>query len=697
MKTVQDVNLLIVGFGFSVIPLCREMDLEGIKYTIISNGNPVWKGLLKNGTLDFDLVSSYHTSFYSFDLVKNKKKDEYPTAKEFYEMHLSYFEQYKSSIIDDTVTSITNFDDHSVVKTTNGRTFCAQKVVVSTGFGRAIHQSLNHFDYNIKDKHIVINSIGDSSNLIMAKLIPGNNKITCLNDGFVCLDKMVEKDGQTFTVDQLENHNVAFLSPKLYRETANAGVAELLLTLASSFKVGKFLYPAVLKFSKVFMPNLLSTAHPEIIRPMKEPLFRRLIEGMPKFNGMIAIKYWPIDTYAKLFGSKLEKSIKDGYLLNDIGYFVHRGLIKLWPKTGTEVDFDNNTIENNGRVESFDYFIKGDREAPRLPEIIIKQVDKEKRYNYKHKNTYFGVVPRNLKNIYFLGYTRPFTGGLANITEMQCLLAAKMIKNNRFNQEVYSNIRHRIKAYNDKYYPNDQHGPIDHLVYYGFYTEEVARAIGIDINLKDCRSIKKLNQYLMFPNNTFKYRQTGEFKVDGCEELVDYIDKNHQRFSGVYCYLGTFISYNLWFVAFYFSLFMANIISLPVFGVLSLLQYVFSIFALIPTQNAQDIFASPYNIARFGLLLAGITSTLVFGPAVFAPLLAADLSFSYLVRKFIPSRARNLFNDLKVKEKYDDFFNNYLKTYRKVKHPMPVKSTTIKMESTKTDKKKEPPELTLSK
>ena len=82
------IEVCIIGFGFSAIPLIRELEHTKTDYQIISSeDDSVWDKLDKSGNLDFNLVSSYQTSFYSFNLVKDFEKDYYPTARQFYEMH----------------------------------------------------------------------------------------------------------------------------------------------------------------------------------------------------------------------------------------------------------------------------------------------------------------------------------------------------------------------------------------------------------------------------------------------------------------------------------------------------------------------------------------------------------------------------------------------------------------------------------
>ena len=67
---ITSMEVLIIGFGFSAIPLIRELERDGINYAVVSNGEgSIWDRLEKHGRLDFDLVSSVHSSLYSFELV----------------------------------------------------------------------------------------------------------------------------------------------------------------------------------------------------------------------------------------------------------------------------------------------------------------------------------------------------------------------------------------------------------------------------------------------------------------------------------------------------------------------------------------------------------------------------------------------------------------------------------------------------
>jgi hypothetical protein len=129
---------------------------------------------------------------------------------------------------------------------------------------------------------------------------------------------------------------------------------------------------------------------------------------------------------------------------------------------------------------------------------------------------------------------------LNNIIEMQCLFTHKLITASGFHQEIHENLEQRIQKYNNYYYLSDTKGHADHLVHYGFYADDVARLMKINLRLSDCRSIRDLVIHFIFPNAAFKYRQSGPYKVEGVKEMVQQIYNNHMRFLGVIHYLLTY-------------------------------------------------------------------------------------------------------------------------------------------------------------
>ena len=155
------VDVCVVGFGLSCVPLLRELDLRGIPYRIISEGDSIWDKLDARGRLDFDLVSSYLTSFFSFELDRDKAEDYFPTAREFHAHYRRRRQEYEDRILADRVVRIENGPAHSLVITRDGLRLQAKHVVIATGFSRSMQHTLATFDFDIRDKTVLFDIFGD--------------------------------------------------------------------------------------------------------------------------------------------------------------------------------------------------------------------------------------------------------------------------------------------------------------------------------------------------------------------------------------------------------------------------------------------------------------------------------------------------------------------------------------------------------
>ena len=645
-ESIIDTDILIVGFGFSVFPLLRELDRDCIDYTIVSERNSVWQRLGEAGRLDFDLVSSYYTSFYSFDQVESPRSDGYPTAREFYDLQQRYFDSYRDRIVDDRVDLVRHDGNVSIVHTRGGRIYRASRLVLSTAFRRSILERLTKFDFGISGKTIAFTTIGDSANLMISKLVPGDNEIICLHNGFVPVDKMMSLDGVTFTLDQLECHNFGFYFRRTYRNLVGGGFC--------SFNIIRHWLARLLQVT--FLTPLFCRHNFQVRFGLERHHDLEQFPSTPMPNGVVALKYWPIDKYAEEFGDQLDSAVSKGYLLNDIAYFANEGYVRFWPKQETEIDRTSRTLTHDGETLTYDHLIEADSEVPNLPEIRHVQDGNEAPYEYVYRKNFMGVVSPALENVYFLGLTRPTTGGLANITEMQGLFVHKMLTNGSFRHEVRANLDERIADYNRSHYLESAPGKTDHLVWYGTYTEEIARLLGINKRLRDCRSLKELNQHLFLPNNAFKYRQSGDYEVEGCRELVDKVYSEHRKYRVIHNMLATFCLYRLLFLEFTVLLFVEDAISWPLLTGLIVAQFLFAKLFIIPTQNYFGAIKVTY-LSAFALALPFL------GSKAFLPLLVLDFLVTYVMRQ---RGFRHTFNDLKNKRRYRGFFRRYLDAYRAV-------------------------------
>jgi len=318
-----------------------------------------------------------------------------------------------------------------------------------------------------------------------------------------------------------------------------------------------------------------------------------------------------------------------------------------------------------GKTINYDYLIEGDLEAPKIPRISIKRGGAEQDYEYIVKETYLGVLPQKLKNIFLLGFIRPVSGGLANITEMQCLLTHKAISEPIYRNHLYENLDKKINEYNAEYSFSDEVGPVDHLVNYGIYVGDVAKEIGIFPRLRDFRSLSDVMKHIFAPNCAFKYRQKGRYKVDRCQELSDYIWEKHDKFNPVRLLVLRFFLYYIIVTTAFIMLYMNSSIGLVSLVLLLFLQYLLKPLFIIPTSLIST--NTTVDKIRSLYLLAGIALVIFIGPIVVIPVLALDFIGLYLTRKLKPAWARYIFRDLKTKAPYRDFYNKYVAAFRKVK------------------------------
>jgi hypothetical protein len=203
-------------------------------------------------------------------------------------------------------------------------------------------------------------------------LVTGDNRIICLQNGFLPLDKSLYMGDTTYSVDQLEAHQTGRIFPRLYGAVINFNFVRM-FKVSPNFKPVAA-YMALVRKIQHFLGSLFT---PENFH-VRFADTRREFEAdrppkSPVPSGIIAIKYWPIDTYARQFSEDLPERIEEGYLLNDLVYFVSEGLVTLWDKNKTRVDEVDETIERNGESIHYDYLIRGDVEVPNLPRITYER------------------------------------------------------------------------------------------------------------------------------------------------------------------------------------------------------------------------------------------------------------------------------------------------------------------------------------
>jgi hypothetical protein len=404
-----------------------------------------------------------------------------------------------------------------------------------------------------------------------------------------------------------------------------------------------------------------------------------------------------------MFGDELEQRIGNGYLVNDLPFFIEHGLVRVWDKSSAEIDRDKRTLSDQGRSVEYDLILDGDHEIPNIPDIYIDGA-RERVFEYNYRDTLLGVIPPELHNIYTVGYTRPTTGGLNNMSEMQSLLVHRMITDKDFHSRITSDIGERIRDYNKKFYASRPPKTSDHLVYYGNYTDEVARVLEIRPRLRDVRSMADLSKYFMFPNNAFYYREEGRYKVEGVDQLVRHISKRSHGYT---------VLFLLWLkYPFFEMLALSTILLAPIpwwikpIALIAHNRLPFTALLLgkmgIPSREEQMIFnyrkLIVYPVLAYPVLLA---LTLGFAGVNAAFWMSLGLlGFSYLMVNLGSALGwnRKFFCDMRSKRDPGsmNFFQRYLETFRQVRLLERDQGKTHVAEPTNASRKNEPEETVLA-
>lgn len=651
-ETSIATDTLIIGFGLSAIPLVRELERDNRSYVVVSSGQSIWERLEGAERLDFDLVSSYMSSVFSFEQVESQQStSQYPTAEEFHAFIAKYKRLYGSRVVDDRVVEIDSYPSHSIARTRSGKVYRARNLVLATAFRRKIDSTLLTFDFDgTTNKTIVLTHMGDSANLLVSKLVPRKNRVILLNNGFFCLDKMILHRGVAYALDDVEMHNVGHASGYLYKMV---------------LPQGQLVAASMPKLCRVFLGSNFLIEHPLASRSLDLTPALDVTRGSPFTptipNGIKIIKYWPIDAYKELFEGSLAESVSRGFLLNDIAYFVDRGLVEIWPSEEASLDRDSAVVTWKGETVAYDHIIDGDQEVPNLPQIVIKREGQpDRHYRYSYRDCFMGILPRELANTYMLGYTRPLTGGLNNITEMQCLFTHKMITDEGFREEIGRDLDARIAAYDREHYVSRIRAGSDNLVFYGQYNERLARLMGIEPRVSECRSLEELSIYYFFPNSPCKYRQRGPYAVEGMPELVRKIHEDHRGYAISKIQLLNFALTLITAVVALVLLYLRQTIPLPLSVLMLLLAGVFltPVLSLV-NANSNRVAGALNLLLALGLLLTALTGN----PLVPVASLALSFSIVYLGRKLGTTRV--WFNDMKHKDEpaLHDFYARYCEAF----------------------------------
>eukprot|EP00657_Telonema_sp_P-1_P006823 TRINITY_DN2626_c0_g1_i1.p1 TRINITY_DN2626_c0_g1~~TRINITY_DN2626_c0_g1_i1.p1 ORF type:complete len:268 (-),score=61.36 TRINITY_DN2626_c0_g1_i1:298-1101(-) len=182
-----EVEVCIVGGKFATCPLIRELERTGTSYVVVDKDAPsIWESLEQAG-IDFDLVSSQSSSYYSFGLGEVYEGSYFPMGSEFLAFQRKWFSRIhdRSKFISDEIILVEHTASSVMCTSKAGRRVRAKFAVIGTAFTRAVRSQILTLDHTtINNQVVLFDGFGDSGKLLMSRLLGRGNKFYVLTDGF---------------------------------------------------------------------------------------------------------------------------------------------------------------------------------------------------------------------------------------------------------------------------------------------------------------------------------------------------------------------------------------------------------------------------------------------------------------------------------------------------------------------------------
>jgi hypothetical protein len=291
--TVESVKVCVIGFGVSSLPLLRLLEKSNIPFRVVTEKFfGIW-GALKESGDNFDLLSTVHTATFSW----------WDDVPEFPFISAQEFARRLFNDITPTMRRNTiQCKAYRYVRDSNG--LCTvvgedgaplvtcEHLVITTTQQIIPGEILKMCSDSLKmhNKTVLIEGYSDTSNMLMARLMLGNNNVIFKTNHFCNLEKMValpsgapEPYGPYDVYEEywhLHDNNFARSNRSSFHSTV-APYSDFWLSKAFRKSSG---------LDKLITPS-------DFHRPVPSDAWTFMkVSGIS--NGMgLPVKYWPVDAY----------------------------------------------------------------------------------------------------------------------------------------------------------------------------------------------------------------------------------------------------------------------------------------------------------------------------------------------------------------------------------------------------------------
>lgn len=466
------VDVCVVGLGVSSLALLRLLVRSHKSFVVISERDfGVWSRLAEHDD-DFDLLSSNAVagfSWWEFDLDFH-----FFTASDYYRrLQADVGPEVRSRTIRSRAVKYVERDDGSfdvhLQSESSAPIHCRHLVITAaqTVDGPGICETLQE-TLELRNKTVVIDGYGDTSNMYMSRLMLGENKVIFCTEHFQNLDKVFYMEGQSkgwAPLDMFEPYQylAKYNHERSYRSALCTAVSPYGNTWVSRLFRKKTGLDELMTPDDFYRDDLPSAWRSHLLRTGVNAGF-----GLP-------VKYWSIDSFFAHFdGEYRQKMLAHRMLLNDPYFFMKRGDLRVvHPK---RVEWKGEKLcEIDGEPVYVDRRIKAGIARPSPVEINCAGDV----WTYNYTDCLYGLWNAKRPNVYFVGVERPTTGAFAGTSEIQCEFIHRLIDDPQFHAEFVEEFDTRLSSWKYNYLESGQeYKGLEHTQFTGMTNELISHALG---------------------------------------------------------------------------------------------------------------------------------------------------------------------------------------------------------------------------
>ncbi|MEM7132152.1 MAG: hypothetical protein AAF702_37950 [Chloroflexota bacterium] len=493
-KGTQRVDVCVIGLGVSSLALVRQLEQVNASYVVVSETDfGVWEAVARRGD-DFDMSSSSAVSSFSWWKTLDEE-DLFFSANDYYaRLKADIAGEIEQCIVRERAMSYVEQADGTYAVYTHegpaqaGPRIICKHLVITAGLSTDSHSILDMLERSlrIQDKTVFIDGYGDTTLMLMSRLMLGNNRVIIGTSHFQNLNKVVT------AVPQIGYAPSDATDPHEHWHFNNHEIAYGNWSHSAVSPYSRFWLSGMFR-KKAGIDDLLSVEdymRDDIPTPVQGLLTRK-----GAFAGFgFPAKYWPVEAYFSFCDNgRKEHMLNHRMLLNDPYYFMQLGLVQVVHSKRIEWITNTECLIDDKAVAVDEKFVV----KPAMPRPVQIERKDGQGWTYDYRSCLHGIWSAEQPNLYFLGAERPTSGSFAATGEMQCAFVYRLITDKAFRHEMVDQYEKNLQSWQHNYL-NSGIGSAEllHAQFAGATNQALARLLGVQRKLWPSLLQGKLFEYL---------------------------------------------------------------------------------------------------------------------------------------------------------------------------------------------------------